>query len=108
MGALGVEQPFRVPPSGKSWEGRNFVARETDVIAMLALSRPPFLRHPICAPVALAVLAGKAPVPQPHLRRHASSNLAPECPKGSLPSAAVADEAARHAVAAKAAPQRPA
>jgi hypothetical protein len=38
VGALVVEQPLRVPPGGKSSEGRNFVAREKVRVAMVARS----------------------------------------------------------------------
>ncbi len=41
IGALGVDQPFRVQPSGKSSEGRNLEAREKVRVAMPAL--PPQL-----------------------------------------------------------------
>ncbi len=37
IGALGLEQLFRVPPSGSLSEGRNLEAREKMVIATLAL-----------------------------------------------------------------------
>ncbi len=42
IGAVAVEQPFRVPPSAKSSEGRNLEAREKIVVAVLALSRQLF------------------------------------------------------------------
>ncbi len=41
--AMGLEQSFRVPPSGKSSEGRNLEARDKMRVAMPALSRQLFL-----------------------------------------------------------------
>jgi hypothetical protein len=43
IGVLGVEQPFGVPPSGKSSKGRNLEARENMWVPTLALSRHLFL-----------------------------------------------------------------
>ncbi len=44
-GALGVEQPLWVPPSGKSSEGRNFVAREKMRVALPAFLSPDFVHR---------------------------------------------------------------